>query len=160
ADIAVKGTVAFRPVGDQKEVPERYRLGAHDFDYELRPKRSLPVSGIDVLELRFPSPVKTPHPENHTVHAEHYRPRQDGPFPCVIVLDITGGNQELSRTIARHLAQKGVGGLFVQMAYYGPRRPPGSKLRLLSLDASHSMAAIRQTVLDLRRATAWMESRS
>ncbi len=155
----MRGTIAVRPASDQKSIPERYRLEAHDFDFELRPRQVLPVSGFEVLDLRFPSPVKTPHAENNTVHAEYYRPRRDGPFPCVIVLDITGGNQELSRTIARHLAQKGVGGLFVQMAYYGPRRPPGSKLRLVSTDVQHTMDAIRQTVLDLRCATAWMESR-
>jgi dienelactone hydrolase len=49
--------------------------------------------------------------------------------------------------------------LFVQMAYYGPRRPPGSRLRLLMPDIDHSLAAIRQTVLDLRVAAAWLESR-
>jgi dienelactone hydrolase len=154
-----KGTIAVRPRGDQQEIPPRYRLDAHDFDYELRLQKSMPVSGFDVFELRFPSPVKTPHEENNTVHAEYYRPRREGTIPCVIVLDITGGNQELSRTISRHLAQKGIGGLFVQMAYYGPRRPPKSKLRLLSVDVQHTMAAVRQTVLDLRCATAWMESR-
>jgi dienelactone hydrolase len=154
-----KGTVVFRPTGDQIEIPPRYRLDPHDFDYELRLQQSMPLSGFDVFELRFPSPVKTPHVENNTVYAEYYRPNRAGPFPCVIVLDITGGNQELSRTISRHLAQKGVAGLFVQMAYYGPRRSPDSKLRLLSVDTNHTMAAIRQTVLDLRRATAWMEAR-
>jgi cephalosporin-C deacetylase-like acetyl esterase len=155
----IKGTVAFRPTGDVQSIPPRYRLEAHEFTCELRLKQAFPVSGFDIFELRFPSPVETPHVENNTVHAEYYRPRLDRLIPCVIVLDITGGNQELSRTIARHLAQKGVGALFVQMAYYGPRRPPGSKLRLLSADVAHTLEAVRQTVLDLRRATAWMEAR-
>ena len=75
------------------------------------------------------------------------------------MLDITAGDQSLSRIIATHLAQNGIAALFVQMAYYGPRRPPGSKLRLMSPDLSHTMAAIRQTVLDLRCAAAWLESR-
>ncbi|MGH7171065.1 MAG: alpha/beta hydrolase family protein, partial [Gemmataceae bacterium] len=55
--------------------------------------------------------------------------------------------------------QRKIAALFVQMAYYGPRRPPGSKLRLLMPDIEHSLAAIRQTVLDLRIATAWLEAR-
>ena len=153
------GVVAFKPADDQANVPERYRLPAHDFPYEMRPRRALPINGVDVFEVRFPSPVQSPHPENNTVHAEYYRPRKEGTFPCVIVLDITGGNQQLSRVIARHLAQSGVGGLFVQMAYYGPRRPPGGSQRLLSYDTEQTFDAIRQTVLDLRRATAWMEAR-
>src|SRR5262249_5128195 len=65
----------------------------------------------------------------------------------------------LSRFISTLLSRQGIGCLFVQMAYYGPRRPPGSRLRLLSFDVAHTMAAVRQTVLDLRRATAWMEAR-
>src|SRR5947209_11697074 len=154
-----KGMVAFVPIGDQANIPERYRLAAHQFAYEMEPKLDLPVSGVEVFAVRFPSAVESAYPENNTVHAEYYRPRTPGPFPCVVVLDITGGDQKLSRLIARHLAQNGVGGLFVQMAYYGPRRPPGSNLRLLTYDLEHSMAAIRQTVLDLRCATAWMESR-
>lgn len=154
-----KGTVTFAPADDQAKVPERYRLAAHQFDYELTRLRALSASGVEVYELRFPSPVKSPSPENNTVYAEYYRPKGNGPFPGVIVLDITGGNQQLSRLIARHLAQNQIAGLFVQMAYYGPRRPPGSSLRLLSPDVEHTIEAVRQTVLDLRRATAWMESR-
>jgi dienelactone hydrolase len=155
---AEKGTVRFTP-GDQTNVPERYRLAERTFDYETDLKSELPASGVAVYRLRFPSPVVSPCPENNTVHAEYYRPRGPGPFPGVIVLDITGGDQQLSRVICTHLASHGVAGLFVQMAYYGPRRPPGSKLRLLTADYKHTLEAIRQTVLDLRCATAWMASR-
>jgi dienelactone hydrolase len=154
-----KGTVRFRPVGDQKETPECYRLAAHTFGYEMRFKSDLVNSGVEVYQLRYPSPVVSPCPENNTVYAEYYRPKAKGPFPGVIVLDITGGDQSLSRSIATYLAHHGIAGLFVQMAYYGPRRPPGSELRLLSPDIDHTLAAMRQTVLDLRRATAWMEAR-
>ncbi len=157
--IVEQGTVQFCSVGDQKNVPERYRLAPHAFDYEMDLKTSLAGSGVDVFRVRFPSPVETQCVENNTVHGEYYRPRGAGPFPGVIVLDITGGDQKVSRTIATHLAQNGVAGFFVQMAYYGPRRPPGSPLRLLSTHYDHSMAAVRQTVLDLRRAAAWMEAR-
>jgi dienelactone hydrolase len=153
-----KGVVQFTP-GDQSKTPERYRLKARAFSYELAPKTVLPGSAVRIAHLKFPSAVETPQPENNTVHAEYYRPKGQGPFPAVIVLDVTAGDQNLSRAISTFLAQNGVAGLFVQMAYYGPRRPPGSKLRLLSTDIPQTVAAIRQTVLDLRLATAWLESR-
>ncbi len=156
---AQTGTIKFAPQGDQSNIPARYRLDAHEFAWEMSPKADWPIIGVEMLEVRFPSPVTTKFPENNTVHAEYYRPKKVGPFPAVIVLDITGGNQALSRTIARHLAQNGIGGMFVQMAYYGPRRPANSKLRLLSTDIDHTIEAVRQTVLDLRRATAFLESR-
>jgi dipeptidyl aminopeptidase/acylaminoacyl peptidase len=44
----------------------------------------------------------------------------------------------------------------VQMAYYGPRRPAKSKVRLLMPDIDHSLAAVQQTVLDVRLAGAWL----
>src|SRR5262249_49533724 len=129
------------------------------FDYQLGFLYDVPGSDVDVFELRFPSPVTTPYPENNTVYAEYYRPRGSGPFPGVIVLDITAGDQTVSRLMATHLPRHRIAALFVQMAYYGPRRPAGSKLRLLSVNFPHTLGAIRQTVLDLRRATAWLESR-
>jgi dienelactone hydrolase len=154
-----KGTFRFAPVDDQKEVPEPYRLAERRFDYTLTHKVDLPSAEVRVSRLTFPSPVHTPCPENNTVHAEYYRPLAGGRFPGVIVLDITAGDQSLSRTLSTFLAQKGVAALFVQMAYYGPRRPPGSRLRLLMPDVDHSLGAIRQTVLDLRVAAAWLASR-
>jgi dienelactone hydrolase len=154
-----QGTIRFSPLGDQKNVPERYRLAAHTFAYEMSLLKELPDSGVEIHQLRFPSPVVTDCVENNTVHAEYYRPRGKGPFPGVIVLDITGGDQKVSRMIATHLARNRIGSLFVQMAYYGRRRPAGSPLRLLSTDYEHTMAAIRQTVLDIRRAAAWLEAR-
>ena len=153
------GSFRFQPMDDQKEVPPRYRLAERTFPYELQRKTALPALGVTVYRLRYPSPVKTATPENNTVHAEYYRPKGKGPFPGVIVLDITAGDQRLSRTIASCLAQNGVAALFVQMAYYGPRRPPGSKLRLLSMNILQTLEAVRQTVLDIRRATAWLEAR-
>jgi dienelactone hydrolase len=159
AEPVEKGSFRFTPPADQQNIPERYRLGARTFDYEMDLKSELPDSGVRILRLRFPSPVVSECPENNTVHAEYYRPRGPGPFPGVIVLDITAGDQRLSRAICTHLARNGIAGLFVQMAYYGPRRPPDSPLRMVSLDYVHSLEAIRQTVLDLRCATAWMASR-
>lgn len=152
------GSATFRPAADEDTHPERYRLGEYRFDYKLEPKLELPVCGVEVYTLSFPSCVKSAWAENNTVWAEYYRPKGKGPFPAVIVLDILGGDQALSRGIARHLAQNGIAGLFVQMAYYGPRRPPGGP-RLLTPNIQHTMAAIRQTVLDNRCAVSWLESR-
>ena len=45
-----------------------------------------------MYEVRFPSPVKSAHVENNTVHAQYYRPtKTQGPIPCVVVLDILAG---------------------------------------------------------------------
>lgn len=153
------GSFRFTPLGDQKDVPTRYRLSERIFTYELEDVRRLPVIDVTLSHLRYPSPFKSATPENNTVHAEYYRPAGKGPFPAVIVLDVTAGNQMLSRNMAAHFAQNGMAGLFVQMAYYGPRRPAGSKLRLMSPDIPQTVEAVTQTVLDLRVAAAWLASR-
>lgn len=76
-----------------------------------------------------------------------------------MVLDILGGDQSLSKFQSSFLAKKGIACLFVQMAYYGPRRPAKSKVRLLMPDIDHSLGAVRQTVLDVRLAGAWLANR-
>lgn len=154
-----KGTFQVRPSVEQKGVPPRFRIDERVVPYEMDLKTTMPAIGVNVYRLRYPSPVKSSTPENNTVHAEYYVPQGKGPFPGVIVLDITGGNQALSRHISTYLASNGVAGLFVQMAYYGPRRPAGSKLRLMSPNLPHTVAAVTQTVLDLRFASAWLASR-
>ncbi|QVL33678.1 prolyl oligopeptidase family serine peptidase [Telmatocola sphagniphila] len=151
------GKVTFTPQGDQKEVADRYKLGEYCFEYQLQPKMDLPVCGVQIYTLTYPSPVKSEHVQNNTVFAEYYRPDGPGPFPGVIVLDVLGGDQKLSRGISTFFAQNGIAALFVQMAYYGPRRPPNGP-KLLTPDVDHTMAAIRQTVLDCRCAAAWLES--
>jgi dienelactone hydrolase len=153
-----RGTVAFAPLPD-KNIPEMYRLAPHTFNFELARKADLPVSGVSVQYVTFPSPVETAYPENNTVHAEFYVPHGKGPFPAVIVLEILAGGDGMARSMAGVLAQNKIAALFVRMAYYGPRSPKTERVRLLSTNVPRTMDAVRQTVLDCRRATAWLESR-
>src|SRR5262249_18302505 len=117
---AATGVCRFEPCGGQDKIPDCYRLEAHQFDWQLKRMYDMPVSGVEVSHLSFPSPVVTKCMENNTVHGEYYRPVGKGPFPGVIVLDITAGDQTVSRMIATQLASRRIAALFVQMAYYGP----------------------------------------
>lgn len=155
-----KGTFRFDGARDEAcQVPECYRLASCEVGFELIPRFELRQSGVLVSQLTFPSPVTSEIPENNTVHAEYFRPTGPGPFPGVIVLDILDGKQLVGRGQAVWLAQHGVAALVVHMAHYGPRRPPGSSVRLLSTNVPRTLAAIRQTVLDCRCAVAWLASR-
>jgi dienelactone hydrolase len=153
------GEVRFRSDDGATNVPERFRLAPHTFAFTMEPKYDLAYSGIDVFGVTFPSPVVSPHPENNVVHAEYFRPKGKSRLPAVIVLDILDGSQRVSRAEAVWLAQNDVAALVVYMAYYGPRRPAEGKVRLLSPDIDKSVNAITQTVLDVRRATAWLADR-
>ena len=163
ADEPARGTIRFEPAENEKTtVPERYRLEGRTLDYTLSLRYELRHSGVNVYNLTFPSPVKSAIPENDTVYAEYFVPSSASAgdkVPAAIILDILDGAAVVARGEAVWLAQHGIASLFVHMAHYGPRRPPGSKVRMLSPNIEQSMAAIRQTVLDCRCATSWLASR-
>jgi dienelactone hydrolase len=153
------GTVKFTADDAKAGVPERFRLDSHTFEYDLTLKHDLKNAEVEVYTLTFPSPVKTAVEENNTVPCEFYVPKGAKGKPAAVVLDILDGAMVVSRAQALWLAQHDIPALIVQMAYYGPRRPKGSKERLLSPDVDKSVANITQTVLDVRRAVAWLETR-
>ena len=124
----------------------------------MKPLRELPVCGVEISQMTFPSPVMSPTPENNTVYAEYYRLTGTGPFPAVIVLDITGGDQSRSGLSPARLRRTGSPASSCRWRIMG-RWPPGSKLRMLSTNIPRTMDAVRQTVLDCRYAAAWLASR-
>jgi hypothetical protein len=153
----VAGVVQPRKRNGQDGIPEMYRLNGAPFKYEIEPDRV--VGGIIRAKVRFPSPLETEYPVNNTVYGEYYRPFGTGPFPCVIVLHITGGDFELSRFISRVLAKSHTAALFIKMPYYGERRPKGERIRMVSNDLERGLRSMRQVVLDLRRTADWIEAR-
>lgn len=114
------------------------------------------ATGYDVWEVTFPSPVETAFEVNNTVHCEYFRPLRSSKHPAVIVLHILGGDFDLSRLFARQLAQGGVAALFLKLPYYGPRRPQGIKVRMVSENPRETVAGMRQAILDIRRGVAWL----
>jgi cephalosporin-C deacetylase-like acetyl esterase len=157
-----RGQVRFQPGPLEPSVPERFRLDADVYSYELR--LVLTDSRYSVSRLTFPSPIKTPDIVNNTVHAEYFAPSgHEGKRPAVIVLHILGADFPLSRYLAARLADRGVAALFVKLPYYGERRPaqgaPSTK-RFLSSDIERTVTAMRQGVCDVRRAAGWLASRA
>jgi dienelactone hydrolase len=152
------GSVQFTADDEKAGVPERFRLKPHTFDYTLTHKYELTHSGVDVYALTFPSPVTTKHESNNTVYAEFFVPKGAKKRPAAVVLDILDGTQVVGRAEALWLAQHDIPALIVHMAYYGPRRGT-SRERLLSTDVEKSVANVTQTVLDCRRAVAWLATR-
>jgi dienelactone hydrolase len=154
------GQASFRPGPSESSVPERFRMAAGGFSFELEPLLTTPR--YTVSKLRFPSLIETREPENNTVHAEYFAPVGFGPGrPGVIVLHILGADFPLSRYMAARMADRGIAALFVKLPYYGERRPAGGNgampsKRLVSADIERTMTAMRQAVLDVRRAACWL----
>ena len=152
------GEVQFTPNQDEAGLPVIFQLPAHRFTFEQKPVETCSTT-MDISLVTFPSPVETPHPANNTVHCEYFRPLAPGRHRAVIVLHILGGDFDLARLFSRYLAHNGVAALFLKMPYYGPRRDPQSSARMVSSDIRATVAGMRQAVLDIRQATAWLGSR-
>ncbi len=154
------GSVDYRPAAAELEgkVAERFRLPPHSFQWQAR-SLGLDSDNLEIWDVTFPSPVKTPHEVNNTVHCEFYQPKVAGRRPAVIVLHIMGGDFALSRVFCNALAQQGTASLFLKMPYYGPRRPEGLNERMVSADPEQTVARMTQAVLDIRQATAWLAAR-
>lgn len=154
------GNVDYRPAAMELEskVAERFQLPAHSFSWQAQ-SLGLDSDNLEIWDVTFPSPVKTPHEVNNTVHCEYYQPKIAGRRPAVIVLHIMGGDFALSRVFCNALAQQGTAALFLKMPYYGPRRPEGLNERMVSADPEQTVARMTQAVLDIRQATAWLAAR-
>lgn len=157
--LAESGKLNFAPSEDQKNLPELYRMTPYACDYRLVPAVRLPVSGVGMSKLTFPSSTRSKWKENDVVHAEYYYPLSEAaPRPGVIILDVIGGDQSLSRRLGLFLAANDIPALFVQMAHYGPRRAPDGP-KLVSANVAQSVAGVVQTVCDVRCAVAWLAAR-
>lgn len=157
ADVPEEGEVRFQPLPAERHVPAPFRQEPHKFPFQTEPTGT--SGSVRVYKVRFPSPLQTEVEANNTVHTEYFQPDGDGPHPGVVVLHILDGRFVLSRMVARSLAQKGVAALFVKLPFYGERRSEDSPRRMLSLDPRETMEGMRQGVLDIRRAAAWLADR-
>ncbi len=147
------------PSGDDERMAQRlawFEPSPQRFAYKLKLVEE--AETFRVYRLTYPSPLKTPWPENDIVPAEYYVPRAAtarAKAPAAVVLDILDGSAILPRMMARAAAQNGLAALYVPMPCYNGRRPPGDPHRkLLREDPAKTVDGLRQTVLDVRRAKA------
>ncbi len=154
---AVTNTLRFCPGATESDVPKPFRMAAHQFE-STEQEIGRWLNTVVVRDVRFPSPITTEDEVNNTVHCEYFVPQGQGKRPGVVVLHILGGDFELSRMMCRTLALSGTGALFVKMPYYGPRRNPESKRRMVSPNPELFVSGMTQAVLDIRRAATWLES--
>lgn len=121
----------------------------------LRRLRTVGDVTIDHLRLMSSGP-----PPTDVLHAEYFRPktRPAGPMRGVVVLHILDGRFYTARMIAMTLARHGTAALFVQLPYYGYRRPAGG-VDMRKVDLPDLAQAIRQGVGDVVKAAKWLRER-
>lgn len=108
--------------------------------------------------LRFPSAVETPYPENNTVWARFFDAGKD---LAVVVLPQWNCNWDGHVRLCRLLQRKGIGSLRLSLPYHHHRKPAHLERSeyLVSSNIGRTITAVRQAVLDARRAADWLFAR-
>lgn len=109
--------------------------------------------------LSFPSPMRTPHPENNTVHSLYFRSAQATKGRrAVVVLPQWNADPSGHVGLCRLLNRFGLSALRLTLPYHDARRPPELNRAdyIVSSNVGRTMQVCRQAVMDTRRAVAWL----
>jgi pimeloyl-ACP methyl ester carboxylesterase len=118
---------------------------------------------LDGDRLTFPSAVRTPHPENNTVHARYFPAGRRGGDSrrAVLVLPQWNADADGHVALSRLIAHLGASALRLSLPYHDARMP--SELQradyIVSANVGRTAQICRQAVVDARRAIAWLAAR-
>jgi hypothetical protein len=105
--------------------------------------------------LKFPSAVETPYPENNTVWGRFFGASKD---LAVVVLPQWNCKWDGQIQLCRVLQRVGITSLRLSLPYHHHRKPPQLERAeyIVSPNIGRTITAIRQSVLDTRRAADWL----
>lgn len=107
-----------------------------------------------VYRVKFPSPLQTEVKTNNTVYGHYYWPTDLRPGaekrPAVVCLHILGGGFTLVELLCSTLASRGIPAIWIELPYYGERKPADGFGSLYTKPALFS-DALSQAILDVRR---------
>jgi len=114
--------------------------------------------------LRFTSAVRTPYPENNTVHAQWF-PAKRTLFEskpgkkAVVVLPHWNARAEQHGALCRGISVLGISTLRLSLPYHDFRMPPETKRAdyAVSANVARTIDATRQAIIDTRSCLDWLE---
>jgi pimeloyl-ACP methyl ester carboxylesterase len=108
--------------------------------------------------LTFTSPLRTPHPENNTVHAQFFPARKDR-RRAVIMLPQWNASEDGHAGLCRLLSRFGITALRMSLAYHDRRMPPELERAdyHVSSNVGRTIQASRQSIIDARACVDWLE---
>jgi dienelactone hydrolase len=111
--------------------------------------------------LRFTSPVKTPYPENNTVHGQWFVPAKPGRRRvAAVVLPHWNASATQHAALCAGIAKFGIHALRVSLPYHDFRMPAELERAdyAVSSNVGRTVDATRQAVIDTRCCVDWLES--
>ena len=164
ASVIIKGIVSKRfhrkmQAPSNREIAEllrKFEVPAEDFPYQMKLMNE--TEYYTVWQVTFPSPYKSPIPQNNTVWCEYFKSKkQSKAKSAVILLHFLQNDFTVPRVICHLLASDGIDAMLVKMAYYGQRRPKNfDKKRELMANPNNLINAVTQSVMDIRRAAEFL----
>lgn len=117
---------------------------------------------LDGNSLTFPSPLKTPHPDNNTVHARYFAASQrNRTRRAVVVLPQWNAAPAAHLALTKLIAKLGISAVRLSLPYHDNRMPPELHRAdyIVSANIGRTIQICRQAVLDARRTVNWLISR-
>jgi hypothetical protein len=123
--------------------------------YKYEPTKQYDFDG-DIL--KFPSAIETPYPENNTVWGRFF---DAGTNLAMVVLPQWNCKWDSQLTLCRVLQRAGITSLRLSLPYHHNRRPAHLERSeyLVSPNIGRTLTAVRQAVMDSRRAADWLFER-
>lgn len=127
--------------------------------YQLKP---VSVSNqFQRFRLEFDSACPSDYPEMNTVSGDYYLPEQIDKPPLVILVHGVGDTSTLPcRFLSRALAGVGIASLILYMPIHSRRLPTTLKKRFYDLSAQEWFNLYRISVINIRQALDWAETRT
>lgn len=123
---------------------------------------SLKTNGDGGQLLRYPSGVITPYAKNNLVYGRYYNAGRAGRAGkhAVIISPQWNADEQSHVALARLLNRFGISALRLSLPYHDWRRPPELTRAdyMISANVGRTIQAVRQAVIDIRRAADWLAS--
>ena len=152
---------------DPREVLRRHAREAVEHSEEFYTLPPVTDYRFDGERLTWTSAIRTPTPENNTVHARFFPARATNgrdsagsrPRRAVVVLPQWNAQPESHADLCRLFARLGIAALRVSLPYHDERRPEGLERAdyLVSPNVGRTTQSMRQAVLDARAAVRWLK---
>jgi len=126
-----------------------------------------PASDEGERLLTFPSALHTPHPENNTVYARIFAPKQAAVVngaarhrAAVVVLPQWNSDATGHVGLSKLLAMNGLTAARLSLPYHDRRMPPELERAdyIVSANVTRTLQVCRQAVLDARRTVHWLHA--
>lgn len=141
---------------ERKSPPAEKYIKAYEYDHALplnaTEKGTQDTAAYTLHHIEFDST------NNERIPANLYLPKKGtAPYPCIVVQHGYNDSKQFGGLFANTLAPRGYAIISIDMQYHGDRKEPGKDV--LSTDAEANVRALTQSVVDLRRAVDYLESR-